>query len=554
MFKLQLKKSSVILGLVLATSLNAYELTQSDNNIIINGIEKNTKLVITTPSGVVKSFPIHSDYYILSAAKLGQSQLLDGQYKFEIVPHFYSGSLAAQIRNTNNQSLAKDYADTYKNKKISQSGVFTISKHSLVTENSEELMNKDQVILDDLIVSGGSACIGFDCVNGESFGFDTLRLKENNLRIKFQDTSSSASFPSNDWQITANDSSNGGQEKFSIDDIDSGRTPFTLEAGAPSHSLYVDNAGRLGLGTSNPVVEIHLTDGDTPTLRLEQNGSSGFGVQTWDVAGNETNFFIRDASNGSKLPFRIRPNAPQNSIFIDTDGDIGLGTASPTARLHVTGAVHAEGSGTFTGTDGATQLKVEETNASAINRTMINLNNQGGSIIEFNNSAPFSTSWVVQTDSSDGSFKISNTGANSSTPPFQINSGGDIIQSGVTLHSSDRDKKKNINEVDPQQVLNKVSNLPIATWQYKNQSDEIVHMGPMAQDFRAAFGLGINDVTISDTDVAGVALASIKALKSELDQRDLDMQKLQETNNQLEQRLFNLEAKFFANEKSVVQQ
>ena len=53
----------------------------------------------------------------------------------------------------------------------------------------------DQVILDDLIVDG-SACIGFDCVNGESFGFDTLRLKENNLRIKFQDTSSSASFPS----------------------------------------------------------------------------------------------------------------------------------------------------------------------------------------------------------------------------------------------------------------------------------------------------------------------------------------------------------------------
>ncbi len=62
----------------------------------------------------------------------------------------------------------------------------------------------DQVILDDLIVDG-SACIGFDCVNGESFGFDTLRLKENNLRIRAVDTSSSASFPSNDWQITFND-------------------------------------------------------------------------------------------------------------------------------------------------------------------------------------------------------------------------------------------------------------------------------------------------------------------------------------------------------------
>ncbi|NIM12421.1 MAG: hypothetical protein GTO45_09930, partial [Candidatus Aminicenantes bacterium] len=65
---------------------------------------------------------------------------------------------------------------------------------------------QDQVILDDLIVDG-SICVGFDCVNGESFGFDTIRLKENNLRIRFVDTSSTASFPSNDWQITANDSS-----------------------------------------------------------------------------------------------------------------------------------------------------------------------------------------------------------------------------------------------------------------------------------------------------------------------------------------------------------
>lgn len=192
----------------------------------------------------------------------------------------------------------------------------------------------DQVILDDLIVDG-SQCVGVDCVNGESFGFDTIRLKENNLRIKFQDTSSTASFPTNDWQITANDSSNGGANKFSIDDIDGGRTPFTIEAGAPSHSLYVDDGGRIGLGTSTPVVEIHNKDGDTPTLRLEQDGSSGFTPQTWDMAGNETNFFIRDVTNGSRLPFRIRPGAPTNSIYVDVDGDVGLGTSSPQEDLHV---------------------------------------------------------------------------------------------------------------------------------------------------------------------------------------------------------------------------
>ncbi len=206
----------------------------------------------------------------------------------------------------------------------------------IIGGQTEQKAVTDQVILDDLIVDG-SACIGIDCVNGESFGFDTIRLKENNLRIRAVDTSSSASFPTNDWQITFNDSSNGGANKFSIDDIDGGRTPFTIEASAPSHSLYVDDGGRIGLGTSTPVVQLHEKDGDTPTLRLEQDGTSGFGPQTWDIAGNETNFFIRDASNSSTLPFRLRPGAPSNSIYIDTDGDIGLGTASPKGPLDVFG-------------------------------------------------------------------------------------------------------------------------------------------------------------------------------------------------------------------------
>jgi len=188
--------------------------------------------------------------------------------------------------------------------------------------------------LDDVIISF-SLCVGNDCANGESFGFDTIRMKENNIRIKAQDTSSSASFPTNDWQITFNDSSNGGANKFSIDDIDGGRTPFTIEAGARSNSLYVENDGDVGLGTSSPVVNLHVVDGNTPTLRLEQDGSSGFTPQTWDLAGNEANFFVRDATNGSKLPFKIKPGAPTSSVFIAADGDIGLGDESPDAALDV---------------------------------------------------------------------------------------------------------------------------------------------------------------------------------------------------------------------------
>lgn len=192
----------------------------------------------------------------------------------------------------------------------------------------------DEVFLDDVIIVG-SACVGFDCADGESFGFDTLRLKENNLRLDFWDTSSTASFPNNRWKIVINDSSNGGANHFTIQDVTGGRDPVRIFAGAPTSSLVVNSSGNIGFGTATPVVELHAASGDTPTLRLEQNGSSGFTPQTWDVAGNEVNFFVRDATNGSRLPFRIRPSAPTSSIDIATDGDVGLGTGSPVANVDI---------------------------------------------------------------------------------------------------------------------------------------------------------------------------------------------------------------------------
>jgi hypothetical protein len=203
----------------------------------------------------------------------------------------------------------------------------------MATDNTP-LAEDAQVFVQDVIIQG-SSCVGFDCVNGESFGFDTQRYKENNLRIHFNDTSNSGSFPSADWRISINDSTNGGANYFSIDDATSGRSPFRIEASAPSNSLYVDNGGDVGFGTSTPVVEMHSKDGDTPTLRLEQDGSSGWTPQTWDVAGNETNFFIRDVTGGSNLPFKIRPGADDNSLVINNNNNIGIGTLNPTSKLQV---------------------------------------------------------------------------------------------------------------------------------------------------------------------------------------------------------------------------
>ncbi|GHA00670.1 hypothetical protein GCM10008090_07020 [Arenicella chitinivorans] len=192
----------------------------------------------------------------------------------------------------------------------------------------------DQVINDDLIVTS-SECIGFDCVNGENFGFDTLRLKENNIRIHFNDTSISASFPTNDWRIVANDSGNGGENYLGIEDSNTGRFPFRVQAGAPADALVVEADGDIGVKTRNPVVDIHIVEGNTPTVRLEQDGSDGFTPQTWDMAGNEANFFIRDVTNGSQLPLRIEPGADTNSLYVNSNGHIGIGTNSPDTQVHL---------------------------------------------------------------------------------------------------------------------------------------------------------------------------------------------------------------------------
>ncbi len=191
----------------------------------------------------------------------------------------------------------------------------------------------DQVIPDDLIVQG-SLCVGFDCVNNESFGFDTIRLKENNTRIKFEDTSV-GTFPTNDWQLTANDSASGGASKFSIEDITGSRVPFTITAGAATNSMFVDSTGRVGFRTSTPVLDLHVNTSNTPAIRLEQNNSGGFTAQTWDIGANEANFFVRDVTGGSLLSMRIRPGAPTSSLDISSDGDVGLGTGSPKAKLDI---------------------------------------------------------------------------------------------------------------------------------------------------------------------------------------------------------------------------
>ena len=293
----------------------------------------------------------------------------DGQYQYElrVTPLLGLGvreALAAARQTGNDDQIARDLRrrGLLPTESLVQSGSFRIQNGAIVSGGAVEGQKftsgrttprqiagrnevaapTDQVFADDLIVQG-SICVGFDCVNNESFGFDTIRLKENNTRIKFEDTSV-GTFPSTDWQLTANDSASGGANQFSLEDVTGAKVPFKVVAGAPTNSLLVNSNGNVGFGTSTPVLDQHTLNGNTPALRLEQDGSSGFSPQTWDVAGNEANFFVRDVTSGSKLPFRIQPGADTNTVYLSNTSRVGIGTNSPEAKLHVFGNAIIEGS------------------------------------------------------------------------------------------------------------------------------------------------------------------------------------------------------------------
>jgi Flp pilus assembly pilin Flp len=95
-----------------------------------------------------------------------------------------------------------------------------------------------------------------------------------------------------------------------------------------------------------------------------------------------------------------------------------------------------------------------------------------------------------------------------------------MYQTAGSSLSSDRAKKDNFATVDPREMLAKVASLPITTWNYTSQGPNVRHIGPMAQDFYATFGVGDDDKHINMVDAIGVALAAIQGLYQIVQEQD----------------------------------
>jgi hypothetical protein len=314
-------------------------------------------LTISDPQGHVRARRFASGHAILLPfLDVGGRPLADGTYTWELRLTPKHGGSAA--------------------KPLVESGYFTIAGGALVPFDLTEAaaggaghgkkaaVAADQIVPDDFIVDG-KGCVGLGCVNNETFGPEALRLKQSVVRLRFEDTSTAAGFPNRDWQLTINDAGTSGTNRFSIEDLTAATLPFTVVGGAPTNSLYVDGVGNLGLGTATPggVFDSQRASGSDILQRLWNTGAGGAKLRYVAATGATSQLQLTDlgewlsaiaGNNSIGLQFRVRDPASPNSeaqldasarITILRNGNVGIGTTSPSHPLQMASGAHVDAAG-----------------------------------------------------------------------------------------------------------------------------------------------------------------------------------------------------------------
>ena len=136
-----------------------------------------------------------------------------------------------------------------------------------------------------------------------------------------------------------------------------------------------------------------------------------------------------------------------------------------------------------------------------------------------------------------------NVGIGTNNPQQALHVVGNILATGTVTGSSDQNAKEHFAAVSPREVLDQVAALPISRWNYKADAS-VTHVGPMAQDFYAAFRVGQDDTHISMVDADGVALAAIQGLNEKVEsgkqKAETQIQELKTENAELKHELGQL--------------
>ena len=242
---------------------------------------------------------------------------------------------------------------------------------------------------------------------------------------------------------------------------------------------YGNNAGGVGATVSGGVINT-------------ANGEYSFAAGQQAQALHQGAFVWADSQN------KTFSSTANDQFLIRAQGGVGIGTGAPAAAAHI-----SSGGGTS-----SPQLRVDQTTASGYARLRL----------------VSGASWDVAVG---GGINVMNfyaapaPGA-SGTNIFSLYPNGSASLYGTLAQGSDRAHKENLKSIDPQNVLAKVAAMPITEWNYITDAG-VLHLGPMAQDFYAAFSLGADDKHITTIDEGGVALAAIQGLNQKLEKENAEL-------------------------------
>ncbi len=257
---------------------------------------------------------------------------------------------------------------------------------------------------------------------------------------------------------------------------------------------------------------VNIASGDEATVPggefCTAAGSGSFAAGTQAKANHDGTFVWADSHSTDFA------STASDQFLIRASGGVGIGTAAPETPLHVAGAAGITLGVSATG-GGNTALRID---LSAVQNGYAELQAIKQSGTSFGN-------LILETVGG-------NVGIGKNNPATALDVNGTVTATAFNP-SSDRNLKENFTPVSPRDVLNKVVGIPITRWNFISDP-ETAHVGPMAQDFRAAFGLGTDERHIATVDADGVALAAIQGLNQKLEEQRAE-------NAELKQRLEKLE-------------
>ena len=224
-------------------------------------------------------------------------------------------------------------------------------------------------------------------------------------------------------------------------------------------------------------------------------GDFSFAAGRRSKATNEGTFVWADSQNAD---FR---STDTNQFLIRASGGVGIGTNNPASALHVQGTVTIAGGQLLAG-DGSTTAPGIAFASDA----------NTGFVHPLPNTITFVTGGNERVRVESGG----NVGMGTNNPSERLHVLGNILATGTITPNSDRHAKTDVQPVDAAVILERVSKMPIQQWRFRAEAEGIRHIGPMAQDFRAAFGLGAHENAIATVDADGVALAAIQGLNQKL--------------------------------------